>query len=336
MPAAELVKIRTSPNWYIQWWDAEAGRNFRNSTRTADRGEAEAIKRAWELEQDSGPRETTTVTEVLDWYWETHAQHTKRPDYADLARKPLKAFFGATLASACGVAKQQAYMDERRRKGHGISTIRRDLLVLSAALRRAAKHERIEKAPAMLTVPTLLPKERWLTRDEVARLFAKLHASKRRRHLLLFARLALWTGQRSGAILGLTWDRVLFDYGLINFKRPTDAANKKAVLSPLPPNLRRALLRTKAKAKTEFVIEYAGEAPERVVRGFKRACVELGYGDVSPHTLRHSFATWATLKGLPLFDTGQALGQSIQATTARYAHAQTAGISAVQNAVRRK
>lgn len=79
MPEYSLIQIRSSPNWYIQWF--ENGHSRRASTRTADRGEAEAILAATRLIQATTPADDLTVSDALDWYWESYARdHTMRPD----------------------------------------------------------------------------------------------------------------------------------------------------------------------------------------------------------------------------------------------------------------
>src|ERR1700748_546094 len=134
MPDFSLVKIGSSPNWYIQWF--ENGHSRRASTRTTNGQEAELILAAFRLEKGETQAADMPVSEVLNWYWETYAHGLMRPDNADLSIRNLKPFFGTTTASECGISKQTAYADYKRANGYGEESIRRDLSVLSAALRR--------------------------------------------------------------------------------------------------------------------------------------------------------------------------------------------------------
>lgn len=316
-----LIQIRTSPNWYIQYY--EAGRSRRCTTGTADRGEAEQILAAFRLVKAEAPLDDLTIPQVLDWYWDAHARKIMRPEHADLAIRYLKPFFGATLASDLTLEKQELYVEHRRACGAGDESIRRDLSVLSAACRRAVKYRKLDHAPPILTLSPAPPRERWLTRKEVARLFRQMrkpHRGKVHSHALLFARLALYTGARTGAILDLTWDRVDFEAGLIDFRVPGRRVTKKRrTVTPMTRKVRRMLLHAHAHSNSRYVISWAGERIGRVAKAFIAHAEKAGLEDVSPHVMRHTFASWAVRKGVPIYTVGKALGQTVASTTARYA-----------------
>lgn len=333
-----LVRIRTSPNWYVQWH--EGGRSHRASTRTADRAEAEAVLAALRLVKAAEPLHDLTIPVLLDWYWESHGKQLMRSDIADLGIRYLKPFFGATLISDLTLDMQERYVAARRSLGAGDESIRRDLSVLSAAAKRAVKYRKIDHAPPMLTLTPAPPRERWLTRKEVARLLRQMRKPVRDkipRHVILFTRLALYTGARSGAILDLTWDRVNFDAGLIDFRKPGRRVTKKArTVAPMTPLLRRMLLHAKKHSRSRFVVSWAGEGVGRVAKAFSAHAEKAGLADVSPHVMRHTFASWAVQKGVPIYTVGKALGQTVASTTARYAKLAPEDVRAAMEAVRRK
>jgi len=331
----ELVKIGNSPNWYIQW--SERGRSQRASTRTSDRRQAERVLAQFQLVRASSPPDALTVTEALDWYWTSYAEkELARPDSADLAIRNLRPFFGDLLAVDCTISQQQRYVDYKRSIGYGAESIRRDLSVLSAAFRRAEKHDRLTRAPPLLSLQPAPPRDRWLSRQEAARLLWRLR-TPRSRHVLLFTRLALYTGARTGAILDLTWDRVDFAAGLIDYTLPGKRQTKKRrTVSAMSEPLRRALLHAKKRAKSDHVIEWAGQRVYRVAKAFIAHAEAVGLKDVSPHVLRHTFATWAVRRGAPIYMVGKALGQSVASTTERYAKHTPDDILAVMELVRRK
>lgn len=334
MPDFSLTKIRTSPNWYVQWF--EDGHSRRVSTRTTDGEEAKDFLAAFRLEAASEPSDDLTVSQALEWYWDSHAKRTFRPDNPDLAIRRLKPFLGPTGAADCNLARQQAYVDYRRELGDGDQSIRRDLITLSAALRRAEKHSRLTRAPPMLSMPAAAQRERWLTRSEAAALFRSLR-NPRSRHVLLFARLALYTGARTAAILDLTWDRVNFATGLIDYRVPGRTQTKKRrTVSPMGPSLRRALQHAHRRARTAHVIEWGGHRVFRVAKAFIDRAEKAGLKDVTPHVLRHTFASWAVRKGVPIYSVGKALGQTVASTTERYAKLAPDDIAGVMDAVRRK
>lgn len=321
MPDYTLTKIRNSPNWYVTW--AEGGRSQRVSTRTGSRPEAEAFLAAFRLTAAEEPLADLTVSQALDWYWDTHAKSLFRPDAADLAIRYLKPFFGATPASSLTIAKQEAYVAHRRERGGGDESIRRDLSVLAAALNRAVKYHKLDRPPPFLSLTPAPPRERWLTRKEVARLFRQMRTpvrGKRHSHVLLFARLALYTGARTGAILDLTWDRVDFDRGLIDYRKPGRKVTKKRrTIAPMTRKVRRMLLHAHKHARSRHVVSWAGERIDRVAKACIAHAAKAGIEDFSPHVLRHTFASWAVQKRVPIYTVGKALGQTVASTTERYA-----------------
>lgn len=334
MPDFTLVKIRSSPNWYIQWF--EHGHSQRASTRTADRDQAEAILAAFRLVKADQPLEDLTIPQVLDWYYDQHGSKLMRPDTCELGIRYLKPFFGSTLASALTLDMQENYVAHRRGLGAGDESIRRDLSVLSAAVRRAVKYKKLDRAPPILTLSPAPPRERWLTRREVARLFRQLR-NPRSRHVLLFARLALYTGARTGAILDLTWDRVNFDAGLIDYRKPGRRETKKRRgVKPMTPALRRMLLHAKKHSRSDHVVSWAGKGMGRVAKAFIAHAEKAGLRDVTPHVLRHTFASWAVRKGVPIYTVGKALDQTVASTTSRYAKLAPEDIRAAMEAMRRK
>jgi len=317
VPDYSLIQLRSSPNWYIQWF--EAGHSRRASTRTRNRAEAEAILAAFRLVQAEQPIADLTVIGALDWYWATHGKGLMRPAQVDLALRYLKPFFGATPVSALTIEKQELYVTHRRQQGAGDESIRRDLSVLSAALRRAVKYKKLDRAPAMLTLQPAPPRERWLTRQEVARLLWQMRG-RRHRHVLLFTRLALYTGARTGAILDLTWDRVNFDTGLIDFRKPgRRVTRKRRGVKPMTRKIRRMLLHAKKHARGAHVISWAGERIDRVAKACIAHAEKAGIKGFSPHVLRHTFASWAVQNRVSIYTVGKALDQSVASTTERYA-----------------
>jgi integrase len=324
-----LVKVANSDRWYIQWF--ERGHSRRASTGTPDRAQAEAVLAAFRLEKAARPEGSPTVPEILEWYLATKTLQSS--ETAKLAAKRLSAFFGVTPAVECGPALQSQYI-EHRRKTVKDSTIQRDLTVLSAAIRLAVKHEKLPSAPPFLSLTEDDARDRWLTRAEVARIFWRL---RRTPHLLLFARLALYTGARTGAILDLTWDRVDLVRNVVQLAKPgRRQTSKRRPPVPIDAPLPRALIAAKRRAKTNHVIEYRGKPVKRIGRGFRRHMQAIGLDDVTPHVFRHTFATWAARAGEPLHAIGGVLGQSVTRTTERYAKHQPEALRKVTRAVRRK
>ncbi|MBH0187920.1 MAG: site-specific integrase [Nitrospira sp.] len=63
-----------------------------------------------------------------------------------------------------------------------------------------------------------------------------------------------------------------------------------------------------------------GHRWEDVRHGFDRACKAAGLTDFHFHDLRHSFASWLIMRGVPLATVSNLLGHTSPTMTLRYAH----------------
>lgn len=334
-----LIQLKTSPVWYVTW--TENRRSRRVSTRQTDRKNAEAFLSAFRLEYNPDAPEVINLPDVLDWYFDIHGKNLATADLTKHQIKNLISFFGCVPAHEIDPARQSAYVEHRQKAGVKNDTINREFAVLSAALNRAYAWKYIPQPFKIFLLPKAAPKERFLTRDEAAALYRhllnKIHKSGQYHHLLLFTRIALNTGARSGVILSLTWDRVDFRRRIIWFPVPgRKQTNKRAAVISFDHKLEAALRAAKKRAKSDHVIEFEGAPIRRIRRALSRAFQEIGLTDVSPHTLRHTFATWAAMGGAPLYILGGALGHSNPSTTARYAKYQPEAFKDVIRASRKK
>jgi len=134
----------------------------------------------------------------------------------------------------------------------------------------------------------------------------------------------------------LTWDRVDLELGSIDYDLPGVRTNKGRAPARIGPVEIRMLKAAKRRAKTDHVIEWRGKPVERIVRAFRNHARAAGLSDATPHTLRHTFATWAARKGVPLYAIGGALGHASPNTTKRYAKHHPDALRDVFQAVRRK
>ncbi len=329
-----LVTLANSPRFYVEW--RENGSKRRVSTRTTDRTEAESFLAAFRLEYlEEAASDWPSVAAILQWYYDTHASKKASAYQAEIAIEHLKAFWGDTLVNGATMAKQSRYAEERLALGRSSETVNRELSVMSAAFRRAFRFEKLPgQPPAIFSLPQKDARERFLTRDEAARLLAHFRTAPRTKHLLLFTRLALYTGARCGAILGLTWDRVDLERGVIDYRKGPSTAKGRSLV-PISAGLVRTLKRAKGRAKSDHVIEWRGKPVQRIVRAFTTHCDAIGLEGVSPNTLRHTFGTWAAQSGASLFLVARAMGHKRVSTTERYAKHETDSLRGVMTAVRK-
>lgn len=122
---------------------------------------------------------------------------------------------------------------------------------------------------------------------------------------------ALNTGLRRGELLGLTWERVDLSRGVIRLEM-TKSGRRREV--PMNDDSYRALV---------------GLGPKAAGRVFKTRYIQTAYNnavavakldDVNFHTLRHTFASWAVMRGVTLKELQELLGHASLAMTMRYAH----------------
>lgn len=154
-----------------------------------------------------------------------------------------------------------------------------------------------------------------------------------RLYLPLFILIALYTGARKEAILSLTWPQIDMTRRRIDFAKGHRRTGKGRALLPIPdrlyPFLRYAWLRRSSdigpvihdKGKRIIDIGASWTGGDNPPQGaFGTACKKAGLPNVSPHTLRHTCATWLAQRGLDMWQIAGWLGQSLATTTELYSH----------------
>ena len=208
------------------------------------------------------------------------------------------------------------YRDQRYAAGRKPNTVRKELETVRAALRFFDRN-----TPAVFELPAPPPpKERFLTRDEARRLRKAARAFP---HVRAFIALSLATGARQGALLDLTWDRIDFDRRIIHLPLGSakDEQMKRRARVPMNRRAYRYLRVLRAQATCPHVIEWGGHRVLSIKKGFGAACRRAGLKGVTPHTLRHTAASWLAMSGIPMFDISRYLGHTdARVTERRYAH----------------
>jgi integrase len=226
---------------------------------------------------------------------------------------------------------------------------RRDLEDLRAAINHHAA-EGFHRGIVRVVLPAKgAPRDRWLTRDEAAKLLwtcwrhrevqvrhrgehkgLRLPTDKRPlRHLARFILIGLYTGTRATAIASASpvaqqgRSFIDLDRGIYyRLAQGTQATNKRQPPVPLSPRLLAHLRRwhDKGIAKQHFV-EFNGQPVKSVKTAFKTA-VSLSKlaGKVSPHTLRHTAATWLMQIGVSTWEAAGYLGMSEKTLRDVYGH----------------
>jgi len=328
--------------FYIAW--TENGRSRERSTGTADREQAQVALGEFlqERGRSGGPRDPAQVlvTALLIDYALERAPKVAASDRIGYAVDALTGFWaGLTVADVtpqtCG-----RYVECRARSA---GTVRRELGVLRAAINHAHRSGRITRPVAVELPERPEPRERWLTRREAARLLKASRTPQARLYMPLFILLGLYTGRRKEAILSLRWPQVDLDAGRIDFeivgrRRTSKRRGRVPIPARLLPHLRRARRRG---TEMGYVLHENGERLGDIKKGFAGACVRAGLvrwertGDgradgpctlvravptLSPHTLRHTAATWLMQAGTDLWQASGYLAMSMETLTRTYGH----------------
>src|SRR5579862_2126457 len=257
----------------------------------------------------------------------------------------LNEFWGARKLSDVTGRTCREFVESRASVGGA----RRDLEDLRAAINHHAKEGLHRGIVRVVLPPKGPPRTRWLTRHEVAKLLwvcwrvqemQTVHRGPRKgqtintdkrplRHLARFVLIGLYTGTRAAAIASASphkgTDHSYVDlergiyYRLPEGRRET---SKRQPPIPIPPRLLAHLRRWKEKgiARTHFV-EWSGQAVKSVKTAFKSA-VRLAQldGRITPHTLRHTAATWLMQAGVDKWEAAGFLGMSVEMLDRVYGH----------------
>lgn len=294
--------------WALSFRDGD--RRLRITTGTADRGLAEA--RARELWQRRNAAPSERIADLWPRYVKDRIADGARADRFKAHWTALEPHFGQRLGRSVSKDDCRAYYQARREAGYARSTVKTDLELLRACLRWRYG----DQTPPLWVGPASAARDNWLTKDQ-ARTIVGLADTP---HVKLFVTLGLATGARAGAILDLTWDRVDFAHGTIDY-RPSgrEQTNKRRTVVPMNATARKALQQAHEARLTDHVIEYGGKPVGSVKKAIQRLSERSGI-KFSPHTLRHTCAVWMAQADVPMQKISQYLGHtSLRMTEQVYA-----------------
>jgi integrase len=226
---------------------------------------------------------------------------------------------------------------------------RRDLEDLRSAINHHAK-EGLRRGVVRVVLPSRgVPRTRWLTRKEASALLRvcwrareiqtqhrgkqkgqKIETDKRPlRHLAQFILIGLYTGTRASAIATASTHRgegrsfVDLQNGIFyRLAEGRRATTKQQPPVPIHPRLLAHLRRWTAKGiSRERFVEWNGRPVQSVKTAFKTAVRPAKLkGKISPHTLRHTAATWLMQAGVDKWEAAGFLGMSVQMLDRVYGH----------------
>jgi integrase len=225
-------------------------------------------------------------------------------------------------------------------------TVNTRLGVAVRILSLAAEWEILDSVPKVKLMKIAVDHPRFLSEDEAAALLEASKEHKRSDALDWYVMMlvGLRTGLRIGELRGLQWGDIDWDRALVNVRR-TDPGRpnldvnspkgNRPRLVPLTPDAKSALLawyRDAERRKAQHwvfpgVSSWQGKA-RYTTRGESNCSTAMGRiakaagldEEVTFHTLRHTYASWLVMRGLPLSAIQELLGHASIRQTERYAH----------------
>jgi integrase len=212
------------------------------------------------------------------------------------------------------------YIDQRISEGAARTTVKKDLNTLSVAVKLAADRGWCSHALAVECIPPFAaesaPRMRWLTNEEFPKLLAGLDTTaqlaKRRANpddeskrlaaldtrrvavadRKLFVIVGCLTGAELSALTRLDWTDINFGAMTIRIPGTKNATRDRTI--GLDPQLATALRRIPESQRTGRVLRpWVNACHDLAV-----ACERAGIPKVTPHSLRHTFASWLVQAGV--------------------------------------
>lgn len=271
-----------------------------------------------------GPTDPAKIplADVLSRYITDIVPSHARPQESLRRIKRIAGYFGhMTLAEVNGATTR-----DYARKASTDAMARRDLEELRAAINHH-RSEGLTDRIVSVKLPERRPaRERWLDRDEAAKLLWTAWRRTRCKHVAKFALVALYTGRRAAVVCGASFKRergrtwIDVEHGMLY---PPERARKTKKRNPPIPLPGRLLVHLRAwqRAGRRYVVEYQGGPVTRIDKTLKEVAIAAGLGDeVTPHVLRHTAATWQMQSGTDMFEAGKFLGMTTRTLEGTYAH----------------
>lgn len=301
--------------WYIGF--QVAGVRYRMKTFAKTRAEAKELCNQVKRQVLLGepvfiPKDGMTFREFADEYLRIKQDQGRRSigNIRQLIARCVEFFDDQPLKNIrpADIDKFVAWL--RRYKTHwgehlSSATINRHLAQLKNLFAEAVKNEYIEKNPARFAefLDENNARDRVISPDELQNLLDA--AAITAPHLVPIIELAYHSGMRRGEILGLTWDKVDLDDGIVRFS-PEDTKTNKGRDVPLNDEMITMFRKLRDEwdnapapiCNIPYVFTFKGQQILEIKRSFNSACRRAGIKDFHFHDLRHTFVTNARKAGV--------------------------------------
>jgi integrase len=329
--------------------------------KEAEQALSEYIARKYQPERRKRDIDDIDCADVLSIYLADAGEAGSEFDDLNSRISRLNEFFGGKMLAAVNSHECGEYVKHRGNRGGS----RRDLETLRAAINHHANQGFHRGLVRVSLPPKGEPRDRWLTRDEAAALIwhcwryrekQTVHSGKGKgrsvftakrplRHIARFILIGIYSGTRASAIAAASpysqQGRSFVDLERGIFYRKQigkRATNKRQTPAPVPPRLLAHMRRwVRLKLIADCFVEFNGKPVASVKKGFRNA-VRLASlsGKVTPHTLRHTAATWLMQRGVPVWEAAGFLGMSAEVLLGTYGHHHPDFLHGAANAITSK
>lgn len=266
------------------------------------------------------PSPSPSIAEVLAAFLKERVPHMRSARNARYNIGSLERWWGEKRVSDINARTCREYASARTP-----SAARVDLIKLRSAVKYwHQEYGPLDQQPNFWLPPQEAPRERWLSRSEAASLlWSAMRVSYLKRMILL----GLYTGSRPGVIKELEWSWIDFEAGVMRRRAPGEAerANKRRPNVRLGARILAHLRRWKRidAGKVKWIVNYHGRKLADPHDSWRKAVKRAGLKGVTPHTLRHTRATWLMQSGVDLWEAAGHLGMSVQTLERTYGHHHT-------------
>lgn len=347
---------RADRTYWVNFRDTETGKLRWEKCGKASDGwtpEAAQRKRHEILEQDrvgeykpKGERKKNLITfgQFMVQHYFVWAKVNKKHPRDDYSRYNswIKNEFEDTPLSKVGAKDIQALLSKMREAGRSEATAKQVYALIRHVFNKAIEWGiwdgvnpcRLIKIPKLNNA-----RQRFLSKDEAQFLLDAL--KEHSLQISQIAELSLYSGMRLGEIFSLKWKDIDVEHGVFAI---LDTKNKESRHGFITEPIGRVLKDLLPGSPDDLLFKSRhGEPVAFLSKTFGIVVKKLGLNEgisdrrqrVSFHTLRHTFASWAIMNGVPLYHVAKALGHKTTAMTERYSHlapeSQRMAYSAVAN-----